>query len=135
MWTLLQKRVSLKSLHLKVVQPSRDGGIERTGVFQLAIPTPVGPLHVSLDDSNLMAAVVPGVAVWKAHGKDEERMALDQGLLIKAGTKVVLMTNAEAEEKGKRGPGKSLFRTGTSEILVSKMRDGHIESVVTFDWH
>jgi F0F1-type ATP synthase epsilon subunit len=126
--------VSPKLLHLKVVLPSQRT-IERTGIVRLEVPTPTGLFHVSLEDSNLMAALVPGMVVWKALGMDEEeRLKLEHGVLIKAGANVLVMTQAEPAKTDRRDLNKNLAWKDTSEAVMSKMKDGHIESVVKFDW-
>lgn len=122
--------MNTKCLQLKIVLPSHSA-LLRSGVTQLALPTPAGSFTVVPDGSNLIAAVGPGMAKWQGLGCPEEEVALERGVLIKVGTSVVILT--QAVEERKPGLAGLLPGTSTSDIIFSKMKDGFIESVIKLD--
>ncbi len=81
-----------------------------------------------------MAAVIPGLVVWTITGVNEESMTLEQGILIKTGKCVLILTRGHLENARKC----SLLKfpnepeSEASKFILTKMKQGFIDSVVKF---
>ena len=116
---------------LKIVFPFGTT-VERSGVTHLTVPTPGGELGISPDDSNIMAAVAPGIASLRFGDNGGQSLAVQKGIVITSPRTVVIFTSTVSENGDEKvSPWR---RPATAaEIILRKMRDRFIESFLRFD--
>ena len=76
-------------MHLKVLLPFRVFA-DKTGVTRIIAETPDGSFGMLPHRRDCVAALSPGILIYEEEFGDEVCMAVDEGVLVKTGTEVVV---------------------------------------------
>ncbi len=76
-------------MHLKILLPSHVFA-EKTGVSRIVAETPDGSRGILPRRLDCVAALVPGILVYEPAGEGEVFVAVDQGVLVKSGSDVLV---------------------------------------------
>ena len=76
-------------MKLKVLLPSQVLA-ERDGVKRIVAETQRGSFGILPHRLDCVAALVPGILTYQAEAEDEAYIAIDEGVLVKAGTEVLV---------------------------------------------
>ena len=78
-----------KLMELKVLIPFQVFA-EKTGVSRIVAETSVGSFGLLPHRLDCIAALVPGILIYETSADGEAYMAVDQGVMVKTGTSVVV---------------------------------------------
>jgi F-type H+-transporting ATPase subunit epsilon len=76
-------------LHLKILLPDRVFADEAK-IARIVFTTPGGSFGLLPRRADCVAAILPGLFAYQAEGADEVTVALDEGVLVKAGGNVLI---------------------------------------------
>jgi F-type H+-transporting ATPase subunit epsilon len=76
-------------LQLKILLPDRIFADE-ANVAKIVVMTPGGSFGLLPHRADCVAAIVPGLFVYQPDGADEVTVALDEGVMVKAGDEVLV---------------------------------------------
>jgi F-type H+-transporting ATPase subunit epsilon len=76
-------------MHLKILLPFQVFA-EQDAVTRIIAETRGGSMGLLPQRLDCVAAMVPGILVYEAHGVGEAFVAVDEGVLVKAGTEVLV---------------------------------------------
>jgi len=76
-------------MNLKILLPYRVFA-ERTGVLRMVAETSTGSFGLLPHRLDCVAAIVPGILVFESEAEGETCIAVDEGVLVKSGTDVLV---------------------------------------------
>jgi F-type H+-transporting ATPase subunit epsilon len=76
-------------MNLKILLPFRVF-VEKAGVSRIVLETPVGSLGLLPRRLDCAAALVPGILMYETPGEGEIFIAIDGGVMVKAGKEVLI---------------------------------------------
>jgi len=76
-------------IHLKILLPFQIFA-EKTGVSRIVVDTTEGSLGLLPHRLDFVAALTPGILVYQNEDESEAYTAIDQGVLVKTGFKVII---------------------------------------------
>ena len=76
-------------MNLKILLPYRVFA-ERTGVLRMVAETSTGSFGLLPHRLDCVAAIVPGILVFETEAEGETCIAVDEGVLVKSGTDVLV---------------------------------------------
>jgi F-type H+-transporting ATPase subunit epsilon len=76
-------------MNLKILLPS-EIFLEVSGVSRIVAETPEGSFGLLPQRLDCVAALAPGILVYETEAKDESYVAVDEGVLVKAGADVLV---------------------------------------------
>jgi F-type H+-transporting ATPase subunit epsilon len=79
----------VKPMELKVLIPFQVFA-EKTGVLRMVAETSVGSFGLLPHRLDCVATLVPGILIYETSADGEAYMAVDQGVMVKTGTSVVV---------------------------------------------
>jgi len=126
-------------INLKILLPSHIFA-EKKGVTRLVAETPDGSFGFLPHRLDCVAALVPGILTYETESEGEVYLAIDQGVLIKAGLDVLISVRdaVEGADLGKlRTDVEEKFlalddREKSIRSVLAKMESGLIRSFVEF---
>ncbi|HEY0257499.1 MAG TPA: hypothetical protein VGC39_08650 [Candidatus Methylacidiphilales bacterium] len=128
----------MESIHLKILLPSRVL-TERKGVTRIIAATPTGAFRILPHQANCVVALAPGVLTYEAAEEGEVNLAIDHGLLVKAGADVLVSVRDAKEgiELGKLTEALSHMLTRSEQehtvpTVLAEMERGLTSSYVEF---
>lgn len=77
------------AIHLKILLPF-EVFAEKTGVKRIVAQTLQGSMGILPNRLDCMAALVPGILAYETDEEGEVCLAIDQGIMVKAGTNVLI---------------------------------------------
>jgi len=107
----------LTSMNLKVLLPFRVF-VEKTGVLRIVADTSAGAFGLLPQRLDCVAALTPGILIYETEMEGESYVAVDEGVLVKAGPDVLVSV--------RRAQG------GTD---LSQLRDAVEQEFLTLDEH
>jgi F-type H+-transporting ATPase subunit epsilon len=129
----------MELINLKILLPSQIFA-EKKGVKRLVAETPTGSFGFLPHRLDCVAALVPGILIYETEEEGEVYVAIDQGVLIKAGLDVrVSVRNAIGGtdlEKLRQEVEQKFLKLDEQEkgvrSVLAKMESGFIRSFVEF---
>jgi F-type H+-transporting ATPase subunit epsilon len=76
-------------MHLKILLPPQVF-VDETRVSRMVAETPDGSFGILPHRLDCVAALVPGILIYEPEGKGEVFVAVDQGVLVKSGSDVLV---------------------------------------------
>lgn len=136
-----EKRTSMEPalMRLKILLPSHIFAVKK-GVTRLVAETPSGSFGIPPRRLDCVAALVPGILTYETKEEGEVYVAIDQGLLIKAGLDVLVSVrdavNGTDLAKLREDVEKTFMaldeREKSIQSILEKMQNGLIHSFVEF---
>jgi F-type H+-transporting ATPase subunit epsilon len=76
-------------MNLKILLPS-EIFLEVSGVSRIVAETPEGSFGLLPQRLDCVAALAPGILIYETEARDESYVAVDEGVLVKAGAEVLV---------------------------------------------
>ena len=76
-------------MHLKILLPA-EVFVDRIGVSRIVAETSAGSFGILPHRLDCVAALVPGILLYQPEGEPEAFVAVDQGVLVKSGSDVLV---------------------------------------------
>jgi len=126
-------------MHLKILLPFRIFS-EKTQITRIVADTRDGSYGLLPHRLDCVAAIVPGIFMYEENGQDETYLAVDQGILVKAGLKVLLSVRNAIAGKDLSQLHQAVERDFLNlndeeknvRILMGKMESGFISRLARF---
>ena len=113
-------------INLKILLPSHTLA-EKKGITRLLAESPAGAFRIEPHQCNCVVALMPGLLTYETEAEGENHVAIDQGVLIKAGTDVLVSVRDAIQGTD---PDKLRIEAGRHFIILDEREKG-IRSILT----
>ena len=126
-------------MHLKILLPSQIFA-DKTAVSRIVAETPDGSFGLLPHRLDCVAALVPGILIYQPEGEGEVFVAVDQGVLVKNGSHVLVSVRRAIGGSDLTELRKSVEREFSSEdaqeqsarAVMAKLEMGVLRRLATF---
>lgn len=112
-------------INLKIFLPYQIF-IEKNNVLSVTVETPKGSLGLLPRRLDCVTALVPGILTYKTEADREVYVAVDEGILVKAGQEILISVRNAVSEKDLA----QLQETVKQEFLILNEREMGVHSVL-----